>query len=231
MKKVEGKVQISDSIGEISILSYLPDAPSYILILGHGAGAGMHHKFMEDLALALLELNIGTIRYNFPYMENKKGRPDVPAVAHKTILQVVKHIAAAHKNVALILAGKSFGGRMASQAMAKHRLPNIKGLVFYGFPLHSPAKPGVERAEHLFEVEVPMLFLQGSKDNLARIDLLEPLLTKLPLASSVIYEGGNHSFRFGKKLGIDVEKAIAMLASDTKKFLENKVKFQAKKAN
>ena len=219
MKKIESKVFISDSIGEVSSCTYLPEEPSHTMILGHGAGADMHHRFMEGLANALYKVNIATVRYNFPYMEKKKRRPDFPPVAHKTILEMTNHINALYSEAPLILAGKSFGGRMASQTIAKFQMPSIKALIFYGFPLHSPAKPGIERADHLFEVKVPMLFLQGSKDNLAKIELLDPLVDKLPLATSIIYEGGNHSFRFGKRLGIDEDRALTMLAADTQKFL------------
>ena len=222
MKETTAKIFISEQIGEISTITLRPASATYLLILGHGAGAGMTHRFMEGLSEALAKVGIGSLRYNFPYMENKKGRPDVPAIAHKTIVEVIGYAAETHRDkYELVLSGKSFGGRMASQAMAKYKFPQIKALVFYGFPLHSPAKPGVDRADHLKSIDVPMLFLQGSRDALARLDLLEPLLADLPKATPLIYEGGDHSFKFGKKTGIDPEAALQMLSNDTRDFLDS----------
>ncbi len=218
MQILKEKVEISDSIGSVSTVTTLPEQPTHLLILGHGAGADMNHRFMEGLAHSLATNNLATVRYNFPYMENRKGRPDIPAVAHKTIEQVVKTSHRLYPNLPLVLCGKSFGGRMASQTMAKFQLPSIRGLVFYGFPLHAPAKPGIERAEHLYEVKVPMLFLQGDKDSLARLDLLQPLVKKLKLATLKIYEGADHSFKFSKKSGISEEDVFYMLAEDTVEF-------------
>jgi predicted alpha/beta-hydrolase family hydrolase len=218
MQIIKDKVDISDSIGSVSTVTMLPEQPTHLLILGHGAGADMNHRFMEGLAHSLASNNLATLRYNFPYMENRKGRPDIPAVAHKTIEQVVKTSHLQYPKLPLVLSGKSFGGRMASQTMAKFQLPSIKGLVLYGFPLHAPAKPGIDRAEHLYEVKVPMLFLQGDKDSLAHLDLLQPLLKKLKLATLKIYEGADHSFKFSKKSGISEGDVFNMLAEDTVEF-------------
>jgi predicted alpha/beta-hydrolase family hydrolase len=220
MKQTIGKILVSEQIGYVSTIALLPQDAKYLMILGHGAGADMNHPFMEGLAQALAKINIGSIRYNFPYMEKRKGRPDIPAVAHKTIAAVISEANERYGTMyTLVLGGKSFGGRMASQAMDKFKFPQVKALVFYGFPLHAPTKPGVDRADHLRNIDVPMLFLQGSKDSLARLDLIEPLVNKLPMAASVIYEGGDHSFKFGKKWGIDQQTALQMLAKDTAVFL------------
>ncbi|MCB0689691.1 MAG: dienelactone hydrolase family protein, partial [Saprospiraceae bacterium] len=167
------------------------------------------------------EYGIGTIRYNFPYMEKKIKRPDPPAIAHKAILQIIRHATNEYPGLVKILGGKSFGGRMASQLIAKDSLPEIQALIFYGFPLHSPAKPGTDRAAHLFEINIPMLFLQGDRDTLARLELLQPLLEKLPTAELHIFEGADHSFKFLKKSGIDETKALDLLASETSRFLND----------
>jgi uncharacterized protein len=219
METVFEKIQISETQGQVTTGTCLPENPSHLLIIGHGAGADMHHHFMEGLAEALAELNLASMRFNFPSMENRKGRPDIPAVAHKTIVQVVKYASKKYPALPLVLGGKSFGGRMASQVMALHHLPEVRALVFYGFPLHAAGKPGIERAQHLDNVKVPMLFLQGDRDTLARPDLLEPLLEKIPLAELRIYPGGDHSFKFPAKSGIREKEALEKLAHDTLQFV------------
>ena len=190
------------------------------MILGHGAGAGMDHKFMVALAEALAHENIATLRYQFPYMEKGKGRPDVPNVAHKTIERVIEETASS-TDLPMILAGKSFGGRMASQLLAKKEMNQVKGLVFYGFPLHAPAKPGNERGDHLKGVKVPMLFLQGDRDALARLELLTPLLDQISLAKLEVLSGANHGFSFTKKSGISESEGYELLASHTRTFLNS----------
>ncbi len=220
MKATSSKVHVSERLGEISTLLIAPDDATHLLVLGHGAGAPMTHAFMQSLAEALALERLATLRYNFPYMEQGRKRPDFPAVAHKAIEAVV---AAAQSTIdlPLILCGKSFGGRMSSQWVAARGSGSVQALVFYGFPLHSPAKPGVERGDHLFEITVPMLFLQGTRDNLAKLELLQPLLTKLPQATLEILEGANHSFAFPKKMGIDQAAAVGILAQKTSVFLDS----------
>lgn len=219
METIFEKVQISETLGQVTTGTCFPENPSHLLIIGHGAGAGMHHHFMEGLAKALAELDLASMRFNFPYMENRRGRPDIPAVAHKTIVQVVRYASKKYPALPLVLGGKSFGGRMASQVMALHNLPEVRALVFYGFPLHAPGKPGIERAQHLYDVRVPMLFLQGDRDTLARPDLLEPLLEKIPLAELRMYPGADHSFKFPAKTGIREKDALEKLADDTLRFV------------
>jgi predicted alpha/beta-hydrolase family hydrolase len=221
MKEHQEMIDISPSIGQVSSIAFLPGDCKSMIILGHGAGAGMNHRFMSGLSHALADLRIATIRYNFPYMENKKGRPDVPMVAQATILAVIKHTQQSFPGLRLFIAGKSFGGRMGSQTMANQQVKGIEGLIFYGFPLHSPAKPGIERADHLFGISIPMLFLQGDRDTLARMDLLQPLLDRLPLAKLKIFEGADHSFKFPKKAGINEAMALSLLASETKTFVDS----------
>ncbi|MDH3651491.1 MAG: dienelactone hydrolase family protein, partial [Saprospiraceae bacterium] len=143
--------------------------------------------------------------------------PDFPAVAHSTIEAVVEY-ACKQTDLPIFVGGKSFGGRMSSQWMAKNNNSNVAGLVFYGFPLHSPAKPGAERADHLFDIKVPMLFLQGDRDSLARLNLLQPVVDRLPLAELIVFDGANHSFRFLKSMNISEHQAWEKLATATLKF-------------
>lgn len=178
----------------------IPEKPKAVLTLAHGAGAGMHHSFMVELATALAEAaGIATLRFNFPFMENKKGRPDQPAVAHETIAAAINHAHATLPALPLFAAGKSFGGRMTSQCLALTPRPEVKGIVFYGFPLHPSGKPSIERAEHLKAVKGKMLFLQGTKDELATWDLIESVCRSLPKATLVKIEGANHAFKAGKQ--------------------------------
>ncbi|MDQ2658165.1 MAG: dienelactone hydrolase family protein, partial [Bacteroidota bacterium] len=162
-------------------------------------GAGMNHPFMQRLSVELISRKIGTLRYNFPYMEKGGKRPDVPAVAEKTVLQAITYAAGAFPNIRLLAGGKSFGGRMTSQALSKSTDSGARGIVFVGFPLHAPGNPGVERASHLKDVTVPMLFLQGTRDALADMVLMEKVCADLPLSTLKRFEGADHSFKAGKK--------------------------------
>ncbi|HEY9044404.1 MAG TPA: alpha/beta family hydrolase [Ohtaekwangia sp.] len=193
------KIVVSESIGEVSASILEPPSMKAMMLLAHGAGAGMAHIFMVKLAHALAKLSIGTIRYNFPYTEQGKKRPDTPAVAHKTIEQVILYTADAYKSSPLFVSGKSFGGRMTSQLLAKKSFDKVQGIVFYGFPLHPAGDPSIERAEHLQNIHLPMLFLQGSRDALAEWDLISNVCATLPTAKLVRFEGADHSFKAGKK--------------------------------
>jgi len=178
----------------------IPEKPVAILTLAHGAGAGMNHSWMVELATALAEkAAIATLRFNFPFTEHKKGRPDLPAVAHATIAAAINHARASFPGLRLFAGGKSFGGRMTSQYLAGDARGDVGGIVFYGFPLHPAGKPSIERAEHLKGVKVKMLFLQGTKDELATWDLIESVCGSLPLATLVKIDGANHAFKAGKR--------------------------------
>ncbi len=201
---------VSDSIGSVSAEYIIPAKCNCIITLAHGAGAGMNHPFMTSLASSLAEQDIGTLRFNFPFTEHKKGRPDVPAVAHKTIEAAINNAHETFPSLPLFASGKSFGGRMSSQYLSIHQHPAIKGIIFYGFPLHPPGKPSTERADHLKEVKVPMLFLQGTKDELATLSLVEKVCSSLALATLIKIEGANHAFKAGK------QNIIPMLAAFTK---------------
>ena len=159
----------------------------------------MDHSFMVALASALAENNIATLRFNFPFKESKKARPDTPAVAHETIAAAINRAHGDYPSLPLFAAGKSFGGRMSSQHLAANPRSGVKGIVFYGFPLHPAGKPGIERAEHLSSVKIPMLFLQGTKDELATWDLIESVCAGLRKATLVKIEGADHAFKAGKR--------------------------------
>jgi uncharacterized protein len=157
----------------------------------------MNHKFMKRLAKELGERGIGTLRFNFAFMEHKKGRPDPAPVAEKTIEAVVSYASKSFPTVPLFAGGKSFGGRMTSGLLSKKPLA-VKGIIFYGFPLHPPGKPSTERATHLTTIAVPMLFLQGTRDALANVDLINGVTAKLPTAKIKMFDRADHSFAIGK---------------------------------
>ncbi|WP_049820218.1 alpha/beta hydrolase family protein [Bradyrhizobium japonicum] len=186
-----------------------PDHARACYVLAHGAGADMRHSFMEKVAEGLASRGIATLRFNFPYMEEKKGRPDQPAIAHAAIRAAVAEAARLCRGVTLIAGGKSFGGRMTSQAQSKAPLPDVKGLAFLGFPLHAPKKPSSERAEHLAGIAIPMLFLQGTRDELADLGHLRPVIAALG-GKATLHEivGGDHSFAVLKKSGRTNDEAL-----------------------
>lgn len=190
---------VSTAIGKVSAEYNVPAGATCVLTLAHGAGAGMDHSFMVKLTESLSAAGIGTLRFNFPFAENKKGRPDTPAVAHQTIEAAIHKAQELFPALPLFVSGKSFGGRMTSQYLSTHSDARVKGIIFFGFPLHAAGKPGTERAEHLQEVKVPMLFLQGTKDTLAQWDLIEGVCTSLKKAKLVKLEGADHSFKAGKQ--------------------------------
>jgi len=192
-------LEVSSSIGNVSGEFIIPEKCECMMTLAHGAGAGMKHSFMVALAKSLAEQNIATLRFNFPFTEGKKGRPDPPAVAHKTVETAIASAQKLFPKLPLFVSGKSFGGRMTSQYLAAHPTDSVRGIIFYGFPLHPIGKPSIERAEHLKNVKQPMLFLQGTRDELATWDLIETVCSSLPLAALVKIEGADHSFKAGKK--------------------------------
>jgi hypothetical protein len=178
-----------------------PDAKA-LLVLAHGAGAGMRHPFLEKISELLGERGVATYRYEFAYMEKGSGRPDPPAVAQARVREAVGEAAGAVPGVPLFAGGKSFGGRMTSQAQAADPLPGVRGLVFLGFPLHPPGRPGTSRADHLDEVKIPMLFLQGTRDEFAGLDLLRPVVQGLGERATLhLIDDGDHSFKVRKKSG------------------------------
>jgi uncharacterized protein len=205
-----------ESAGEVSALLLRPDNPRWLLIFAHGAGAGMRHSFMESLSSELAASQIATLRYQFPYMEKRSGRPDSPAILTATVAAAVSAGSEAAPGLPLLAGGKSMGGRMTSQAAAQNLLPDVSGLVFFGFPLHPPGSPSTKRADHLTKVPMPMLFLQGTRDTLADLKLLRPVVKKLgELATLHIIESADHGFHVLKSSGKTDAAVLAELAQTT----------------
>lgn len=185
-------------------------------VFAHGAGAGMNHPFMQRASEALENRGIATYRFNFPYMEAKKSRPDSPAVAEDAVRKAVAEAARRHPGLPILAGGKSFGGRMTSQAEASQPMPGVRGLVFFGFPLHPPGKAGKSRADHLTSVEVPMLFLQGTRDEFAQLDLLREVVASLGERATLhLVEQGDHSFKVPKKSTGKTEADVMNELADT----------------
>lgn len=191
-----------DDVGSVSGLLVRPAEARALYVLAHGAGAGMRHRFLESIARRLAERGIGTLRYQFPYMELRAKRPDPPAVAEATVRAAVRAAGDMAPGLPLLAGGKSFGGRMTSGAAAREPLPSVRGIVFLGFPLHPPGRPGTERAEHLDRVTVPMLFLQGTRDDFARLELFRPVCERLGLRATLhLIDQADHSFKVPKRAG------------------------------
>ena len=181
--------------GSISALLLRPDVARACFVFAHGAGAGMAHSFMGAFAAGLYERGIASLRYQFPYMEKGSKRPDPPAIAHATVRAAVAEAVRRCPGLFLIAGGKSFGGRITSQAQASAPLEGVRGLVFAGFPLHPAGKPSSDRAKHLADIHIPMLFLQGARDALAEVALIEPVVKRLgPPATLHLVDGADHSF-------------------------------------
>jgi len=181
--------------GAVSALLSRSEQPRACYVFAHGAGAGMTHSFMEAFVHGLSERGIASLRYQFPYMEKGGKRPDPPSIAQAAVRAAVAKAAEIFPGVALIAGGKSFGGRMTSQAQALAPLPGVRGLAFVGFPLHPAGKPSTDRAEHLVKIDIPMLFLQGSRDSLAEAKLIEGVVKHLGrLATLHLVDGADHSF-------------------------------------
>jgi uncharacterized protein len=186
----------------VSALLIRPPQARACFVFAHGAGAGMTHPFMEAVATGLAERGVATLRYQFPHMEKASKRPDPPGIAQAAVRAAVAETGRHCADLRLIAGGKSFGGRMTSQAQAAAPLAGVHGLAFLGFPLHPAGKPSSDRARHLADVRVPMLFLQGTRDNLAELSLLEPVVKSLgPSASLHRVEGADHSFHVPARSG------------------------------
>ncbi len=210
---LEMQFDVPEASHAVSALLLAPGDARAMYVLGHGAGAGMHHSFMERVAGDLSRRSVGTFRYQFPYIEQGKKRPDTHRVLHGTVRAAVRAARDAAPELPLIAGGKSMGGRMTSLVQSATPLPGVVGLAFLGFPLHAPNKPGNERAEHLNDVAIPMLFLQGTRDSLADLALLTPVVERLgPRATMHIVEGGDHSFKVLKRSGRTQDEVFDELA-------------------
>lgn len=225
MAEREEKRIAVEGAGEVSALLVRPAKAKWMLALAHGAGAGMQHSFMEKLAEELAGVNIATLRYQFPYMEQRADRgrcaPDPPAVLMATVVAAVQAVVEAGRGLPLLAGGKSMGGRMTSQAAAQGLLRDARGLVFFGFPLHPPNKPGTTRAEHLMKIPMPMLFLHGTRDTLADLKLLRSVCAKVGQRATLhVIESADHSFHVLKRSGKDDATVMRELAETTAAWAE-----------
>ena len=191
-----------DDAHTVSGLFMHPPRASVCFVLAHGAGAGMQHASMTKVAETLAELGVATLRYQFPYMERGSKRPDPPPLCHATVRAAIASARQLAPDLMLVAGGRSFGGRMTSQTQALDPLPDVRGLAFLAFPLHPAGKPSIERAAHLADVRVPMLFLQGTHDELASLDLLQPVIAKLGARATLkLLEPADHSFHVPARSG------------------------------
>lgn len=227
MSEVEPRRELTVTIPEapgtaVSALLLRPRQPRSLLVLAHGFGAGMEHPFLSTLAQALADRGIATLRYQFPYMERGSRRPDSVQLLRATVAAATRRgreiLDRAGGGLPLLAGGKSLGGRMTSQAAAKDLLPPVAGLVFYGFPLHPAGKPAIDRGGHLASVSTPMLFLQGTRDRLADLELFKTVLDPLEPARLHVVDDADHGFRVRKRSGRTDEEVMAELAEATRRF-------------
>ena len=210
----ELQLNVSTDIGQVSALLVRPPDAWAVYVLAHGAGAGMRHRFLESVSAALADRGIATFRYQFPYMEAGRRRPDPPSVAQATVRRAIEKAAEAVPGLPLVAGGKSFGGRMTSTAAADSPLPGVRGLVFLGFPLHPPGQPGTSRSDHLDRVDIPLLFIQGTRDQFARLDLITDVTEGLePNATLHLVDDGDHSFGVPKRSGRTAAEVLSEITS------------------
>jgi uncharacterized protein len=202
----------------LSAETTLIDNPKAVFVLAHGAGAGMNHPFMKELSVELANHGIITFRYNFLYMELKKKRPDFPALAHEAVAAAIHKAHELFPTLPLIAGGKSFGGRMTSQYLSMNTISEVKGIAFFGFPLHPASKPSIDRAAHLKQIKHPMLFLQGTRDSLAEWSLIEPLCQKFSTATLIKLEDADHSFKAPR------QNLVPVLAKEFSSWIDRLIK-------
>ena len=211
---------VNEKAGAVSGLLLKPEAAQALLVLAHGAGAGMRHRFLEQAAVKLAAAGVASLRYQFPYMEKRVKRPDSEAVLVDTVRAALLAARKLAGDLPIFVGGKSMGGRMSSLAAARQPLEDVRGLVFFGFPLHAAGRPGAERGEHLTGIKLPMLFLQGSRDALAELKLLKPLCSKLAgRAELFVVKGGDHSFHVLKSLGRSDDKVLDDVVKKTAEWI------------
>jgi uncharacterized protein len=212
----------------VSALLQTPPRPRAGYVLAHGAGAGMNHRFLAAVAAELSQRGIASLRYQFPYMERGAKRPDPPHLAQATVRAAVGAAAAALPGVALIAGGKSFGGRMTSQAQAEAPLAGVRGLAFLGFPLHPAGRPSQDRGQHLFAVQIPMLFLQGTRDTLATLDQIEALCTALGAGATLkLFADADHSFHVPARSGRNDAQVLGEVLDALAAWVDDVLKAQA----
>ncbi len=216
------------AVGEserVSALLQVPGSARACYVMAHGAGAGMTHAFMSSIASDLAGRGVATLRYQFPYMERSAKRPDPPNLAHATVRAAAAEASRRLPELSLFAGGRSFGGRMTSQAQAALPLPGVRGLIFLGFPLHPAGQPSNERAVHLDDVRIPMLFLQGTHDELAELRLLEPLVDRLGARATLeLFEGADHSFHVPARTGRKDSEVRAEIANAMEKWIDSQTR-------
>ncbi|SNS75654.1 hypothetical protein SAMN05421640_1114 [Ekhidna lutea] len=212
---------LNDNLGKISAEVNESPRAQAILILAHGAGAGMHHPFMHSMAQRLADMDITTIRFNFPYMEQGRKSPGSPKANIETWKMVAEYIHNMYPGFPVFLSGKSYGGRMASHLLSAEPLEYVKGIVYFGFPLHAPGKDSKDRADHLKTLQIPQLFLQGSNDKLANIHLIKEVLLELPNPTLEEVSDADHSFNVPKKSGKTKSEIMEFLSSTAASWIKD----------
>lgn len=214
---------LNDKLGKISLEIDESTNSDSVLIIGHGAGAGMHHSFMNTLASEIATQGITAVRFNFPYMEQGRKSPGSPKANIETWKLVVEHIKSLYPDKPIFISGKSYGGRMASHLVVDHHSADVNGIIYYGFPLHAPGRDSVDRAAHLTEVKVPQLFLQGSKDKLANIELMHEVVSSLQHVEMQIIDEGDHSFNVPKRSGKTKEDVMQYLVVTSSNWIKEQI--------
>jgi predicted alpha/beta-hydrolase family hydrolase len=220
-KVLAKKIKIETGSGKVSAILDLPNKVIAGVTLAHGAGAGMNHAFMEELASSLTSLGFAVLRFQFPYMEAGKKRTDRPPIATATVVAAVSTLRERVPDVPIFAAGKSFGARMTTTAASEGLLDKIAGVICYGFPLHTPGEPDIKRAVHLARVPLPILFLQGTRDELADLKLMGKVCAKLPRAHLHVVEGADHAFAVLKRSGRSSKDIFEELARESLRFSQN----------
>ncbi len=220
MTEVESRFEVKGR-GPVSAVLLRPTGARMVYVMGHGAGAGMRHQFMETVARLLAQRGIATYRYQFPYMEVGRRSPDPTKVLEATVRSAIDSAAKLVREIPVIAGGKSMGGRISSHVAALDPPPELRGLVFLGYPLHAPKRPAVKRAQHLSAVRVPMLFIQGTRDDLADLDLLRPIVVGLGDGATMhVVEGGDHSFKVLKRSGRTQEDVLDEIADAVSRWVD-----------
>ena len=222
---MENQIKIPVGEAHVSGLLIAPDRARACYVLAHGAGVGMRHKFMAEVARGLAERSVATLRYQFLYMEQGKKRPDSPKLAHAAVRAAVGKARELLPKLPLIAGGKSYGARMTSEAQSEAPLNGVRGLAFLGFPLHAPGQPSDTRAEHLSHVQIPMLFLQGTRDDFADLDYLKPLVKRLGARTTLkLFEHADHSFHVPVKSGRTDAEVMTELLDSLSTWIDSKVR-------
>lgn len=213
------KISVPGQKSPVSGILHKPKNARALLVLAHGAGAGMNHSGMVALSDALVSRDVATLRFQFPYRERGSGRPDSPNVAMETVAAAVRYAAKALPKLPLFAGGRSYGGRMTTNAVARDLIPEVQGIICFAFPLHPPKKPGISRAEHLAEVKIPILFVQGTRDALCDLKLMKKVMAPRRFKLHVI-DGADHSFSVLKSSGRTDEEALSEIAQVSIAFCE-----------